>query len=133
MVSVTTGIRRGELLGLRWSDIDLKAALLTVNQSLERLGGKTTFKPPKTTGSRRTITLPALTVEALREHRGLWIGAGELAFSHSGIPWDPDSLTKAFDRLAQEAGVRRITFHGLRHTHISHQLMDGVHVKVVSV
>ena len=50
----------------------------------------------------------------------------------AGIPWDPDSLTKAFDRLIQATGVRRITFHGLRHTHISHQLMDGVHVKVVS-
>jgi integrase len=60
----------------------------------------------------------------------LRIGAGELVFSHSGIPRDPDSLTKSFDRLAQEAGARRITFHGLRHTHISHQLMDGV--KVVS-
>lgn len=64
LVAVTTGIRGGELL-----DIDLKAARLTVNQSLERLAGKTTFKPPKTTGSRRTITLPALTVEALRESR----------------------------------------------------------------
>jgi integrase len=50
----------------------------------------------------------------------------------AGIPWDPDSLTKAFDRLIQATGVRRITFHGLRHTHISRQLMDGVHVKVVS-
>jgi integrase len=60
------------------------------------------------------------------------IGTGELVFSHDGIPWDPDSLTKAFDRLVEETGVRRITFHGLRHTHISHQLMDGVHVKVVS-
>jgi len=127
-------MRRGELLGLRWSDIDLKAARLTVNQSLERLSGKTTFKSPKTSGSRRTITLPALTVEALREHRSAEprIGAGELVFSHDGIPWDPDTLTKAFDRLVHEAGVRRITFHGLRHTHISHQLMDGVHVKVVS-
>lgn len=45
---------------------------------------------------------------------------------------DPDSITKAFDRLVRAVGVRRITFHGLRHTHISHQLMDGVHVKVVS-
>ena len=134
LVAVTTGMRRGELLGLRWSDIDLKAARLTVNQSLERLKGKTTFKSPKTHGSRRTITLPALTVEALREHRSAKprIGAGELVFSHDGIPWDPDSLTKAFDRLVQATGVRRITFHGLRHTHISHQLMDGVHVKVVS-
>jgi len=73
-------------------------------------------------------------VEALSAHRAKQarIGADELVFSHSGIPWDPDSLTKAFDRLVQAAGVRRITFHGLRHTHISHQLMHGVHVKVVS-
>jgi integrase len=134
LVAATTGMRRGELLGLRWSDVDLKAARLTVNQSLERLKGKTTFKSPKTQGSRRTITLPALTVEALIEHRAAHprIGAGELVFSHDGIPWDPDSLTKAFDRLIEATSVRRITFHGLRHTHISHQLMDGVHVKVVS-
>ena len=127
-------MRRGELLGLRWSDVDLKAARLTVNQSIERLKGKTTFKSPKTSGSRRTITLPALTVEALKEHRAQQgrIGAGELVFSHDGIPWDPDGLTKALDRLIEATGVRRITFHGLRHTHISHQLMDGVHVKVVS-
>jgi integrase len=86
LVGVTTGMRRGEILGLRWSDIDLKAARLTVNQSLERLGGKTTFKPPKTAGSRRTITLPALTVEALSAHRAeqARIGAGELVFSHGG-------------------------------------------------
>jgi len=45
---------------------------------------------------------------------------------------DPDSLTKAFDKLIAATGVRRITFHGLRHTHISHQLMDGVHIKIVS-
>src|SRR6516165_10317663 len=134
LVAVTTGMRRGELLGLRWSDIDLKAARLTVNQSLERLKGKTTFKSPKTSGSRRTITLPALTVEALKEHRSQHprIGPGELVFSHDGIPWDPDSLTKAFNRLIEETAVRRITFHGLRHTHISHQLMDGVHIKIVS-
>ena len=134
LVAVTTGMRRGELLGLRWSDVDLKAARLTVNQSLERLKGKTTFKSPKTSGSRRTIPLPALTVEALKEHRTAHPrnGPGELVFSHDGIPWDPDGLTKAFDRLIAATGVRRITFHGLRHTHISHQLMDGVHVKVVS-
>jgi len=141
LVAVTTGMRRGELLGLRWSDIDLKAAWLTVNQSLERVKGKTVFKSPKTTTSRRTITLPALTIEALKEHRAtqaverlrLGLGKPELVFSHSeGSPMDPDSITKAFDRLIKAAGVRRITFHGLRHTHISHQLMDGVHVKIVS-
>jgi integrase len=141
LVAVSTGIRRGELLGLRWSDLDLKAARLTVNQSLERVKGKTVFKSPKTTTSHRTITLPALTVEALREHRAaqaaerlkLGLGKPELVLSHSaGLPLDPDSITKAFDRLVHDAGVRRVTFHGLRHTHISHQLMDGVHIKVVS-
>jgi integrase len=69
LVAVTTAIRRGELFGLRWSDLDLKAGRLTVNQSLEQANGKSTFKPPKTKSSRRTITLPTLTVEALREHR----------------------------------------------------------------
>jgi integrase len=138
LVGVTTGMRRGEILGLRWSDIDLKRATLTVNQSLERLAGKTTLKPPKTSGSRRTITLPALTVEALKAHRAAqaterWLGKPELVFAHAdGSAFDPDSMTKAFDRLVEAAGVRRITFHGLRHTHISHQLMDGVHVKIVS-
>src|SRR5262245_19910590 len=141
LVAVTTGMRRGELLGLRWSDIELKAARITVNQSLERAKGKTVFKSPKTTTSRRTITLPALTIEALKEHRAaqaaerlrLGLGKPELVLSHGdGSPMDPDSITKAFDRLIKAAGVRRITFHGLRHTHISHQLMDGVHVKIVS-
>jgi integrase len=141
LVAVTSGMRRGELLGLRWSDIDLKAARLIVNQSLERVKGKTLFKSPKTTTSRRTITLPALTIEALKEHRvaqaaerlRLGLGKPELVFSHGdGSPLDPDSITKAFDRLIKTAGVRRITFHGLRHTHISHHIMDGVHVKIVS-
>jgi integrase len=135
LIGITTGMRRGEILGLRWSDIDLKAGRLTVNQSLERLGGKTTFKPPKTAGLRRTITLPALTLEMLSAHRSKQarISSEEFVFSHDGIPWEPDSLTKGFDRLIRTVmGVRRITFHGLRHTHISHQLMDGVHIKVVS-
>jgi integrase len=66
LVGVTTGMRRGEIFGLRWSDIDLKATRLTVNQSLERKG---VFKSPKTRQSRRTITLPSLTVEALARHK----------------------------------------------------------------
>lgn len=140
LVAITTGIRRGELLGLRWSDIDLKASRLTVNQSLERVKGKTVFKGPKTQTSRRAITLPAITVEALRRHRTeqaaehLRLGLKlHLVFAHpDGSPLDPDSLTKSFDKLIRATGVRRITFHGLRHTHISHQLMDGVHIKIVS-
>jgi integrase len=141
LVAVTTGMRRGELLGLRWSDIDLAQARLTVNQSLERVKGKTVFKAPKTRGSRRTITLPSFTVEALTRHRAaqarerlqLGLGKPDLVFTQAdGAPMEADSVTKGFGRLVDSAGVRRITFHGLRHTHISHQLMDGVHIKIVS-
>jgi integrase len=141
LVGITTGMRRGELLGLRWSDLDLKAARLTVNQSLEWIGGKTTFKSPKTATSRRTITLPALTVEALASHRiaqaaerlRLGLGKAELVFTRpDGEPMDAASITLGFGKLIKVAGVRRITFHGLRHTHISHQLIDGVHPKIVS-
>ena len=63
----------------------------------------------------------------------LGLGKPDLVFSRAdGEPMDPDGITKAFNRLIKAASVRRITFHGLRHTHISHQLMDGVHVKIVS-
>jgi len=143
LVAVTTGLRRGELLGLRWSDLDLKAGTLTVNQSIERIKGKIAFKAPKTKTSRRSIALPAVTVHALQEHRAaqaeerLMLGLGRdqcgLVFTRAdGAPLDADSMTKAFARLVAATKVTPITFHGLRHTHISHLLMDGVHVKVVS-
>ena len=143
LVAVTTGMRRGELLALRWSDIDLKAMSLTVNQSLERIKGRFEFKSPKTKTSRRTITLPAITVEALREHYKaqledrLKLGLGRdpraLVFTRpDGRPMDADTLSKTFRRLVASTKVTPITFHGLRHTHISHLLMEGVHAKVVS-
>jgi integrase len=143
LVAVTAGLRRGELLGLRWSDLDLKAGTLTVNQSIERIKGKVAFKAPKTKTSRRSITLPAATVQALQEYRGtqaeerLKLGFGRdsrgLVLTRADAePQDADSLTKAFARLVAATKVTPITFHGLRHTHISHLLMDGVHVKVVS-
>jgi integrase len=143
LVAVTTGVRRGELLGLRWSDIDFSSGTLTVNQSLERIRGKLAFKPPKTKTSRRTITLPATTIESLRQHyksqleQRLKLGLGrdprDLVFTRAdGEPMDLDTLSKAFGRLVAETKVTQITLHGLRHTHISHLLMDGMHIKLVS-
>ena len=141
LVAVTTGVRRGELFGLHWSDIDLSAGRLTVNQSLEWANGKPAFKSPKTKGSRRTITLPALTVQALKTHKTeqaaqhlrLGLGKPGLVFTRAdGKPVSLDYVSRTFGELIAELRVTPITFHGLRHTHISHQLMDGVHVKVVS-
>jgi len=141
LVAVTTGVRRGELFGLRWSDIDLAKVRLTVNQSLERVNKKTVFKPPKTKTSRRVITLAAQTVEGLKQHRTaqaaerlrLGLGRPDLVFTRAdGKPSGADSITKSFGRFIAETRVTPITFHGLRHTHISHLLMDKVHPKVVS-
>lgn len=143
LVGVTTGLRRGELFGLRWSDLDLDRGRLTVNQSLEWIGNPKAphFKSPKTKTSRRTITLPALTVEALRAHKAeqaverlrLGLGKPDLVFTRvDGAPVSLDYVTRAFGELVARLGLTPITLHGLRHTHISHQLMDGVHVKIVS-
>ncbi len=141
LVAVTTGVRRGELFGLRWSDVDLERARLSVNQSLELVKGKPAFKAPKTKGSRRTITLPALTVQALKGHKAaqgaerlrLGLGKPDLVFTRAdGAPVSLDYVSRTFGELIAKLGVTPITFHGLRHTHISHQLMDGVHVKIVS-
>jgi integrase len=143
LVAISTGLRRGELLGLRWSDLDLKAGTLTINQSLERVAGKVAFKAPKTKTSRRTITLPAGAIEALQQYQraqlegrmklGLGRDPRALVFARAdGAPLDADSVTKTFGRLVAAVGVTPITLHGLRHTHISHLLIDGEHVKVVS-
>jgi integrase len=110
---------------------------------MQRTKGELEFKSPKTKTSRRTITLPAATVEALQAHykvqleERMKLGLGRdphgLVLTRAdGKPLDPDSLSKAFERLVLKAKVTPITLHGLRHTHISHLLMDGVHMKVVS-
>jgi len=91
LVGVTTGIRRSELLGLRWSDVDLEAGYLTINQALERIKGQAKFKSPKTKTSRRTITLPAACVAALREHKAR-LAEHRLAI---GLGCDPEGLVFA--------------------------------------
>jgi integrase len=104
--------------------------------------GKFEFKPPKTRTSLGTIGLPGMTVEALREQYEAhleerlplaWDATRARSCSHVlAANLDPDTLSRSFGRLITAAKVTRITFHGRRHTHISHLFMDGVHVKVVS-
>ncbi len=143
LLAATTGMRRGEVLAVRWRDIDLDAAVLTVNQTVEETKAGLRVKPPKTRRSRRNITLPSLTVEALRHHlvrqleERLQLGLGR---DHDGLVFTdlegglvrPRNLTKEFGRIVKRAEVRPVTFHGLRHTHITKLLADGVNPKVVS-
>ncbi len=143
LLGATTGMRRSEVLGLRWRDLDLDGAKLTVNVALEETKSGLNLKSPKTRGSRRTITLPVITVETLRRHRAqvlrerLALGLGRdddgpVFATLDGGHIRPRNFTKEFTRLVKRAGVRQITLHGLRHSHITSLLRAGVHAKVVS-
>ncbi len=144
LLAATTGLRRGEVLGLRWKDIDLDKGWLTVTQALEQTRSGLRFKAPKTKRSRRTVTLPQITGAALRDHRiaqmkeRLALGLGkppgeEVVFTrYDGEPVNPRNFSKEFDRIVKRSGVRRITFHGLRHTHLTNLLRANVHPKIAS-
>lgn len=144
LLAYSTGMRRGEVLGLRWRDLDFDAGKVQVAQVLELTRAGVAVKPPKTDRSRRTIPLPAMTVDALRSHRKaqaeqrLALGQGrdplDLVFPAplEGGYWNPSLFGKLFAREADAAKVGHVTFHGLRHSHITSLLRNGVPVHVVS-
>lgn len=141
LLSANTGLRRGEVCGLRWCDLDLAKGTLHVAQQVQNIGGELVTLVPKTDRSRRTIRVPVTVMSALREHRKaqaelrLQLGLGkdtlDLVFADAlGRRLDPDAFSKNF--AAEAAAIKRVTFHTLRHTHITHLLRDGVPVHVVS-
>ncbi len=142
LLAVTTGMRRGEILALRWRDADLDGAAVSVTQTLEQTASGLSFKAPKTARGRRKISLPSLAVDALRRHKirqteeRLRMGATyrdhDLVYCGAdGTPRNPGDFSKEFARLATKLGMA-VRFHDLRHTHISHLLAEGVHPKVAS-
>jgi integrase len=138
-----TGLRRGELVALRWSDLDLARSTMTVNQSATVVEGVEVVSVPKTRRTRRVVDLDPTTVETLQRHRsrqreqhlalGVTATASDRVFTGDlGDPLRPDSVGQAFRRLVMSADVPVIRLHDLRHTHASHLLRAGVNVKVVS-
>lgn len=138
-----TGMRRGEVVGLRWSDVRLDHHRLTVNQAATVVDGAELVDVPKTRRRRRVIDLDGETTATLQRHRsrqremflrlGVTASTSDRVFTNEiGDPIRPDSVGQAFGRLAKAAGVPAIRLHDLRHTHASHLLMAGINVKVVS-
>ncbi|MGH8615140.1 MAG: tyrosine-type recombinase/integrase, partial [Gammaproteobacteria bacterium] len=140
---LTTGLRRGELLGLMWRDLDRDSKRLSVVRSLEETRKGLLLKTPKTNLSTRVLTLPPVVLEALFRHELLQkqqrLAAGP-AYQDNGLifpdrngrPQRPRNVTKAFAALVSRAKITPVSIHGLRHTHITELLRGGVHPKVVS-
>jgi integrase len=142
LLALGTGMRRGELLALRWSDVDLEASVLTVARALEQSKAGLRFKSPKTRAGRRKVRLPVSVIDALKAHHlaqmewrlrlALGRDGEDLIFPNAfGGLWRPQDFSEAFARLAKAAGIR-CTFHELRHTHASQLLRDGVPLPAVS-
>lgn len=142
-LAVGCGLRRGEIVGLRWADLDLDLGQLQVSQTIQRLPsrGMVTL-PPKTAGSRRTVQVPEGVVAVLRDWRKtqlrerlqagpLWEDLDLVCTTPSGRPLDPDWVSKAFPRALEALGLPRVRFHDLRHTHASLLLKNGVPAKVI--
>jgi len=139
-----TGLRRGELLALRWRNLDLGSGKLSVVETAYRLGsGEYRIKEPKTAQSRRTVILPPSLVELFRVYRfdqellriqlGISLNADDFVFIRpDGSPINPNAITLAFRRIIKRAGLKGIRIHDLRHTHASLMLKAGIHPKVVS-
>lgn len=142
VVLATTGVRRGEALGLRWSDIDLERGTLSVAQTITTVGHRIIVSPPKSDRSRRRLGLDADTVRVLRaqheaqERDRALLGADPavLVFGNEdGGPLHPDSVTNRFQTLMRRSGLPLLRGpHDLRHTWASLALAAGVHPKIVS-
>ena len=141
-VAVTTGLRRGELLGLRWRDVDFDGARIAVVQQRAKGGGTVSAGPTKTKRGRRLVSLDDTTLAALRQHREAQDKERELlgaAYEDSGLvfclangmPLYPDRVTQLLRSHVRAAALPWIKVQGLRHTHATILLRAGVHPKVV--
>jgi len=142
VLALYLGLRRGELLGLRWDDIDLAKKDLEISRTLQRVGGELKVATPKTRHSRRTVPLPEVCVSALQEHQERqkadrdaagtdWIDSGYVFTSTIGTPIEPDNLRRSWYPVRKAAGLGNVVFHGLRHTCVTLLLDLNVPLHIV--
>lgn len=130
-IELATGLRRGELLGLKWEDIDLEQATIRVRRQVARINGEIVEAPLKTKNSYRTVSIGADAVGILKQQKEK--SHSEYVFSSpTGGPISPDSVIQMLHRVLKRAGLPKVRFHDLRHTFATLALQNGVDVKTVS-
>ncbi len=144
-LNLFSGLRRSEILGLKWADMDFMFGQLSVNRTLHQLkDGRYIFRPPKTAKSKRKVSLTPLSLEVMQEYYeeqkklcdtlGIPFSDERLVFCHveDGKPLRPNTITRAWVSIGEKAGLKHIRLHDCRHTHASLLLKQGVHPKIVS-
>ena len=131
-IDLTTGLRRGELLGLKWLDIDLEKGDLRVQRQIGRIDGKIIEMPLKTKNAYRTLPLSADAINVLMQQRRKTGNSEWVFLSPTGGPMSPDSVLHMLHRILKRAGLPKVRFHDLRHTFATLALQNGVDIKTVS-
>ena len=143
VLALSTGLRRGEILGLRWEDVDFPAATLSVRGAVYRVGGRLQRIETKTANSARTLRLPQVTARALRAHLdrqriearvlgSKWPDTGLVFVSTTGTMMEPARLKDTLDRCIRKAGLPPMRFHDLRHSCATLLIAQGVPIKLIS-
>ena len=131
-VELATGLRRGELLGLKWEDIDFEHGNLRVKRQIARINGEVVEAPLKTKNAYRTLPLAEDTIQVLKQQKKK-VGSSPWVFpSPTGGPISPDSVLHMLHRVLKRAGLPRVRFHDLRHTFATLAIQNGVDIKTVS-
>ena len=144
LLTIFTGLRRGEILGLEWQDVDFKNSSITVRQASQYVSSIGIYtKDPKTETSNRVISIPDSITKLLKDYKrkqleqrlklgDKWQNTNRLFVQWDGSPMHPDTITKWFRQFLEDKNLPHITFHGLRHTHATLLIAQGLDVRTVS-
>lgn len=130
-IELSTGLRRGELLGLKWEDIDWKNRIIKVRRQVARVNGEIVEAPLKTKNSYRAVSISPQAIEVLKQQAAKTHDAYVFP-SPNGGPISPDSVNNMLKRVLERAGIPKVRFHDLRHTFATLALQNGVDIKTVS-
>ncbi|MEZ4540726.1 MAG: tyrosine-type recombinase/integrase [Chloroflexota bacterium] len=128
LIALTTGARRGEILGMEWQNIDWDRGTISILKTISEIDNKIVISQPKTQRSRRTITLPQVVLDSLKKTKGV---SGFIFQTSAGTPVAPRNLVRHFHEASDSIGLPKIRFHDLRHTAATILLQKDVHPKLV--